>query len=111
MAVESIVLYATRSNGVKVIDPESLPRCDEFPPIIEIVGALMSAGYYGVAVDEIKLANGRFILGVEVDPASHEGRILQATSLSYEAGAQLPSSQAILDAVAEAYAADRSPSK
>jgi len=101
---DSIVFYHGRDDVLHVIDPDSLPHFDKHPPLIDFVIAVINAGYKGVAVDEKKLANGRFILCLSVNHETPEGQIIQALAMAANAGKSLPSIQFALEQIEKIYA-------
>ena len=104
---DSIVFYLGRDDRIQVIDPDGLPHFDEHPPIIEIVIAVINAGYAGVFVDEKKLADGRFIICFGVDPETLEGQIIQVLMRGADTGKSLPSIQFVLEQIQKIYALDK----
>lgn len=100
----SVVLYHGRDDNLYVVDPDCIPHFDEHPPIIEIVIAVINAGYAGVFVDEKKLSNGRFILGLSVNQGTPEGQVIQNLVSAVDAGKQLPSIGFVLDQIKNQYA-------
>jgi len=104
---DSIVFYHGRDDVIHVIDPDGLPRFDEHPPVIEIVIAVINAGYAGVFVDEKKLANGRFIICLSVDPETPEGQIIQVLVRGADAGKSLPSIKFVLEQIQKIYELDK----
>ena len=107
MSAESLVFHMSRSGEVQVFDPATVPHSDGLAPIFEIVVAVIAAGYSGVAVDELRLANGRYCQCLEVDLSTPEGKLLQQLSYCHERGDPMPSVKLVLDALARINAADR----
>jgi|Laugresbdmm110dd_1035094.scaffolds.fasta_scaffold35483_3 hypothetical protein len=101
---DSIVFYHGRDDVLHIIDPDGLPHFDEHPPIIDIVVAVINAGYAGVFVDEKKLSNGRFILGLSVNQGTPEGQVIQNLVSAADAGKQLPSIGFVLEQIKNQYA-------
>jgi hypothetical protein len=99
----SIVFYHDRNDDLHVIDPEALPDFDEHPPVLDIVRAVMNAGYQGVAVDEKQLANGMFILASSADQSTPEGQIVGALALEVANGKPLPSIEFVLEQIKNHY--------
>lgn len=80
------------------------PVClKRYPPIIDIVIAVINAGYAGVVIDEKKLANGRFILCLSVNHETPEGRIIQTLAMAANNGKSLPSIQFALEQIEKIY--------
>ena len=111
MSAESLVFHMSRSGAVRVFDPATVPHFDGLAPILEIVAAVIAAGYRGVAVDELRLANGRYCQCLEVDVSTPEGKLLQQLSKCHERGDPMPSVKLVLDALAKVNAADRANQK
>ena len=103
----SVVLYHGRDDNLYVVDPDCISHFDEHPPIIEIVIAVINAGYAGVFVDEKKLADGRFIICFGVDPETPEGQIIQVLMRGADTGKSLPSIQFVLEQIQKIYALDK----
>lgn len=101
---ESIVFLLNRANELHIIDPDTLPHSDDLHPIVEIVVAVLNAGFEGVAVDEKRLANGRYFQSVDVNLATPEGLILHRLQQIAESGGQLPTPELVVDAIRQQYA-------
>ena len=111
MSTESLIFHLSRSGEVKVFESSSIPHSDDPVQLMEIAVAVMSAGYRGIAVDELRLANGRYCQCLEGDLLTIEGELLQELSHVQERGGKMPSSKTVLDALARAYAADQAHAK
>ena len=105
---KSIVFYHGRDEVVRIIDPDRLPHFDKLPPLFDFVVAVINAGYKGVVVDEKQLANGRFILVLNVNQDSPEGQIMQNLARSADAGKSLPSIESVLEQIEHKYASSGS---
>ena len=99
----TIVLYHDRNDDVHVIDPDALPHFDKLPPVLDIVCAVINAGYRGLAVDEKQLANGRFMLAFSANQGTPEGQIVQTLMLDAASGKPLPSIEFVLAQIKERY--------
>jgi hypothetical protein len=93
----SIVMHLSRSDEVTITELEDIAQTDDLHPIIKIAAAVINAGYLGVAVDEMKTADGRYVQALDVDLATAEGKMLQALSSLYEQGIKMPEAQTVLD--------------
>jgi hypothetical protein len=107
MSTESLIFHMSRSGEVEVFESSEIPHFDEPVPLMAIAVAVMSAGYRGIVVDELQLANGRYCQCLEVDLSTFEGALLQELSHLHDRGGKMPSSQSVLDALARAYAVDQ----
>lgn len=105
MSAESLVFHLSRSGELRVFDPSSVPHFDHPAPLVAIAIAVISAGYCGIAIDELLLANGRYCHCLEVDLSTPEGKLLQELSRVHDRGEPMPRAQSVLDALARAYAA------
>lgn len=111
MTAESLVLHMSRSGELRIFDPSTVPHFDDPVHLMAIAAAVLAAGYRGIAVDELRLANGRYCQCLEVDLSTAEGYLLQWLSRVHDNGGAMPSIEAVLDALASAYAAERAQSK
>ena len=94
---DSLVYALSRSGEVQVVDPDDVPHTDDLSPLMQIAVALFAAGYTGIAVDELKLSNGRFIRSLDADLATPEGRVIQDLWSIEKFGGSLPAAQTVLD--------------
>lgn len=100
---DSIVLYHGRDDYLHIIDPDDVPHFDEHPPLLDIVCAVINLGYKGVAIDEIQLANGRFMHCLSANEGTPEGQIIQSLALDDAAGKQLPSIPLVIEKIKKLY--------
>ena len=100
---ESRVAIFSRSGELRVIDPSTVSHHDGLHPLMQLAVAVLDAGYTGIAVDELKLQNGRILLSLEVDMATPEGQIFKVLSEIAESGGELPVSQAVLNGLELVY--------
>jgi hypothetical protein len=101
---ESIVFLLNRANELHVIDPDSVPHSDGIHPIILIAAAVINAGFEGVAVDQMRLSDGRYFQAIDVNLATPEGVILHRLQQIAELGSQLPTPELVVDAIRRQYA-------
>lgn len=94
-----IIFYFDRGNVLHIVDSDELPHFDTDPPLLMHALALINAGFEGVAVDEKRLANGRFFQAVNVDAASPEGQMMEALHERHQAGLKLPLPEVVVKAV------------
>lgn len=99
----SLVLMHSRANDLHIIDPDEIPHTDDLPPLLLIAVAVIKAGYTGVAVDELKLSNGRIVHSVELNLETPEGKIFQKLSAVLESGRPLPEANTVLEAIRLVY--------
>ncbi len=97
----SLLFYLDRSNTVNVIDSRTLSHSDELSPIMLIAAAVMNAGYDGVIIDELRMANGRYFHALNTNMATPEGRIL--ADLCKVDPAVLPPPKVVLAEIRQAY--------
>ena len=100
---ESIIFHLDRGNHLHILETNAIPHFDTFPPLLIHAAALINAGFKGVAIDEIRLANGRYCHALDVDMASPEGKVMQDLHDLHAAGGCLPSSQQVIKAVLDEY--------
>lgn len=100
---DSLILNLNRANKLRVIDPDVLPPSGDLQPILLIAAAIITAGYKGVAIDEIKLANGRYFQAIDVNRATPEGSILRRLKDIADSGGVLPDPEAVVAAIRRHY--------
>lgn len=100
---DSLILRFNRAEELHIIDPDDVPHFDDLPPLLEIAAAIIIEGYKGVAIDEIKLSNGRFFQAVDVNLGTPEGAILQHLQQIVDAGGVLPAPDLVVRAIREHY--------
>ncbi len=96
---DSVIFYMDRSSGLHIVESDALPHFDTDPPLMIHAVALMNAGFKGVAIDQTRLADGRYFQALNVDTASPEGLMMQALSECYQAGVKLPLPEVVVQAV------------
>jgi hypothetical protein len=101
---DSAIFYVGRRNGLHIVESDDLPHFDNEPPLLAYAAALMEAGFEGVAVDQTRLANGRYFLALNVDAASPEGQMMQALHERHQAGLKRPLPEVVVQAVQIEYA-------
>ena len=101
---DSVLLYVDRGNGPHIVESADLPHFDTEPPLLGHAAALMNAGFQGVAVDQKRLADGRYFQALNVDTASPEGQLMQALHERHQAGFKLPLTEVVVQAVQIEYA-------
>lgn len=101
---DSLVILHNRANELHVIDPDSVPHSDGLHPIILIAAAVINAGFEGVAVDQMRLSDGRYFQAIDVNMATPEGVILHRVQQIAESGGQLPTPELVVDAIRQQYA-------
>ena len=100
---DSLVFVHSRSNDLHIVDPDGIPHSDVPSPLILFAVDIIKAGYEGVAVDEIRLNNGRFVHSLEVDLATPEGVVMQKLSKALNEGRPLPNAPTVLEAIRSIY--------
>lgn len=101
---DSVIFYWDRGNGLHIVESDDPPHFDNEPPLLGHAAALMNAGFEGVAVDQTRLANGRYFQALNVDTASPEGQMMQALHERQQAGFQLPLPEVVVRVVRDEYA-------
>jgi hypothetical protein len=99
----SLVLVHSRSNELHVFEPDAIPHTDDLSPLMHLAAEVIKAGYSGVAVDELRLQNGRFVLSMDVDLESPEGLVMRRLSLALDEGRPLPNAPTVLEAIRRIY--------
>ena len=100
---DSLVFVHSRSNDLYIFDPDEIPRNDDLAPIMQLAAAVINRGYKGVAIDELKLKNGRYVHSMEADIATPEGQVIQKLARAYEDGRQLAEVVDVLEAIERLY--------
>ena len=100
---DSLLLVHSRSNNLHIVDPDGIPHSDDPSPLMLLAVDIIKAGYEGVAVDEIRLKNGRFVHSLEVNLATPEGLVMQKLSTALTEGRPLPSLPTVLEAIRRIY--------
>jgi hypothetical protein len=100
---KTIMFYQDLSGTLHVLDPEALPQTEQLSPILEIATAVIRTGLKGVRVDQQQMANGRYLLAMDVNIETLEGQILQRLGELQAAGQVLPSARAVLSMISQAY--------
>ncbi len=100
---DSLVLLLNRANDLHIVDPDAVPHSDDLHPFLKIAAAIIIAGYDGVAVDEIRLSNGRYFQSVDANLATPEGAILQSLQNIMDSGGVLPDPASVVTAIRQHY--------
>lgn len=100
----SLILYWDRGGDLLIVESDDLPHFDTEPPLLAHAAALLNAGFEGVAVDQKRLANGRYFHALNVDTASPEGQMMEALHERLQAGFKLPPPEVVVQAVQIEYA-------
>jgi hypothetical protein len=100
---DSLVFVHSRSNELHIVDSDAIPHSDDFSPIMQLAVEVIKAGHRGVAIDELQLQNGRFVLSMEVDLKSPEGVVMKKLSLMLDEGRPLPNAATVLEAIRRIY--------
>jgi hypothetical protein len=100
---DSLVFVHSRSNELHIVDPDAIPHNDDLSPLMQLAVEVLKAGYMGVAIDVLKLQNGKFVHSMEVDLASPEGGVMKKLSLALDEGRPLPDAPTVLEAIRRIY--------
>ena len=100
---DSLVFVHSRSKELHIVDPDAIPRSDNLSPIMQLAGEVIKAGHEGVAIDELKLINGRYVYSLEVNLATPEGIVIQKLSTALDEGRPLPNTTTVLEAIRRIY--------
>lgn len=100
---DSLVLVHSRSNDLHIVDPDAIPHSEELSPLLQLAVEVIKAGHKGVAIDELKLKNGRFVYSLEGDLATPEGAVMQKLSTALDEGRPLPNAVTVLEAIRRIY--------
>ncbi len=101
---DSVIFYLDRSSGLHIVESDDLPHFDTVPPLMIHAVALMKAGFKGVAIDQTRLADGRYFQALNVDTASPEGQMMQALHERQQAGLKLPLPEVVVRFVGDEHA-------
>lgn len=100
---DSILLFASRNGDILIFNISSIEHFDDGAPIINLAVPVLNAGYKGIAIDELKMENGRYCHTLEVNIATPEGVIFNQLQKDYENGVSLPTPKNLLARIARAY--------
>jgi len=100
---DSLLFVHSRSNDLHIVDPDAIPHSDDLSPIMQLAIEVIKAGYKGIAIDELKLKNGRFVYALEGDIATPEGVVIQKLSTALDDGRPLPNAATVLEAIRRIY--------
>lgn len=100
---DSVLLFHSRTNDLHIVDPDAVPHSDDFSPLMQLAVEVVKAGHKGVAIDELKRKNGRFVYSLEVDLATPEGVVMQKLSVALDEGRPLPDAPTVLEALRRIY--------
>lgn len=100
---DSLVFVHSRSNELHIVDPEAILHSDELSPLLQLAVEVIKAGHKGVAIDELKLKNGRYVYSLEGDLATPEGAVMQKLSKALDEGRPLPKAATVLEAIRSIY--------
>jgi hypothetical protein len=100
---DSILLFASRSGDIHIFDSSSIEHFDDGAPLLNLAIPVLIAGYQGIAIDELKMENGRYFHALEVNIATQEGAIFAQLQEDFENGIPLPTPSKLLDRIARAY--------
>ena len=102
---DSLVFVHSRSNDLQVVEPDAIPHNDDLSPLMLLAMEVIKAGHRGVAIDELKLQNGRFVISMEGDLESPEGVGMKKLSRAVDEGRPLPTAATVLEAIRRIYKA------
>ena len=100
---DSLLFLHSRSNDLHIVDPDAIPHSHDLSPIMQLAIEVIKAGYKGIAIDELKLKNGRFVYSLEGDIATPEGAVIQKLSTALDDGRPLPNAATVLEAIHRIY--------
>ena len=100
---DSLLFVHSRSNDFHIVDSDAIPHSDDLSPLMQLAVEVIKAGYMGVAIDELKLQNGRFVNLMDVDRLSPEGVVMKKLSLALDVGRPLPDAPTVLEAIRRIY--------
>ncbi len=100
---DSLVLVHSRSNELHIVDPDAIPHSDDPSPIVLLAVEVIKAGYTGVAIDELKLKNGKYVYSLEGNLATPEGLVMRKIQLALEKGRPHPDVPTVLEAIRRIY--------
>lgn len=100
---DALVFLWSRSNELRIVDPDELIHYDEISPLLKLAIAVINNGYQGIAIDELKRKNGQYVHSMDADISTPEGQVIQKLAKAHEVGRQLPEVKVVLDAIARLY--------
>ena len=100
---DSLVFVHSRSNELHIVDLEAILHSDELSPLLQLAVEVIKAGHKGVAIDELKLKNGRYVYSLEGDLVTPEGAVMQKLSTALDEGRPLPNAATVLEAIRRIY--------
>lgn len=103
---ESLVIAATPDfKEISIFDPEIAPRIEEDATAYhkaEVCIAILNAGYQGIDLVELQLANGRFVQSISCQHGTPEGEIYAEVCRAADEGYLVPVDQ-VLAAIEKLY--------
>jgi hypothetical protein len=103
MMSDSIVFYHSRDGHIYIIDPDNVPHHNDMPPILEICASVLNAGYKGIAIDERRLANGRYFHVINSDMNTPEGVYINELVKLQERMEELPACEDVIRHINQEY--------
>jgi hypothetical protein len=100
---DSLVFVHSRSNDLHIVHPDAIPHSDDLSPLVQLAIDVIKAGHKGVAIDELKLKNGRYVHSLESDIATPEGAVMLKLSTTLDDGRPLPNAAIVLEAIRRIY--------
>jgi hypothetical protein len=100
---DSLLFVYSRSNDLHIVDPDAIPHSDELSPLMQLAVEVIKAGHKGIAIDELKLKNGRFVYSLEGDISTPEGAVMRKLSTALDEGRPLPNAATVLEAIRRIY--------
>jgi hypothetical protein len=86
-----------------MVDPDAIPHSDDLSPLLKLAVEVINKGYRGVAVDELKLKDGRFFQSMDADISTPEGKVIQKLAMALDEGRPLPDTPIVLEAIQRIY--------
>ena len=103
---ESLVIATPPDfKEIAIFDPDTVPRIEEDTSACykaEVCIAILNAGYQGVDLAELKLANGRFVQSIAYQHGTPEGEIYAEVCRAADEGYLVPVDQ-VLAAIEKIY--------
>ena len=100
---DSLLFVNSRSNDLHIVDLDAIPHSDDLSPIMQLAGEVIKAGYEGIAIDELKLKNGRYVYSLEVNLSTPDGVVIQKLSTALDEDRPLPNAPTVLEAIRRIY--------
>jgi hypothetical protein len=100
---DSLVFVHSRLNDLHIAHLDEIPYSDDPSPLMLLAVDIINAGYVGIAIDVIKLNNGRCVYSMDTNNTTPEGYVIEKLRRSQDEGRPLPDLSTVLEAIRSIY--------